>query len=98
MKATWRITKNLTNANPNPLTVIGKTATTIQEKLNAFADILEQIFTTNSDADCTMVSTYQTTTWWQNPEDHNMNINVLSCNAALIFLSSHLEKEGRHNI
>jgi hypothetical protein len=60
-KDTWRITKSLTNTNPNipPLTVNGKTAT-IQEKLNAFADTLEQIFTTHSDVDSTFtVSTDQ---------------------------------------
>jgi hypothetical protein len=53
MKDTRRITKSLTNTSLNipPLTVNGKTATTIQEKLNAFADTLEQIFTTNSDVD-----------------------------------------------
>jgi hypothetical protein len=57
MKDTWRITRNLTNTNSNipPLTVNGKTATTIQEKRNAFADILEQIFTTNSDVDRTFI-------------------------------------------
>jgi hypothetical protein len=51
MKDTWRITKSLTNNNPNilPLTINGKTAYTIQEKLNAFGDTLEHIFTTNPD-------------------------------------------------
>jgi hypothetical protein len=34
-----------------PLAINGKTVTEIQEKVNAFADTLEQIFTTNSDAD-----------------------------------------------
>jgi hypothetical protein len=56
-KDTWRITESLTDTNPNipPLTINGKTATTIQENLNAFSDILEQIFTTNSDIDCTFI-------------------------------------------
>jgi archaellum component FlaC len=51
MRDTWRITKSLTNNIPNtpPLTFKGKTATTIQEKLNSFADNLKQILTTNSD-------------------------------------------------
>jgi hypothetical protein len=45
MKDTWKITKSLTNVNPNiqPLTINGKTATTIQEKLNTFADTVEQL-------------------------------------------------------
>jgi hypothetical protein len=49
----WRITKRLTNINPNipPLTINGKTVTAIKEKVNVFADTLEQIFTINSDAD-----------------------------------------------
>jgi hypothetical protein len=53
MRDTWRITKSLTNTNPNipPFIINGKTATTIQEKLNPFADNLEQILTTNFDVD-----------------------------------------------
>jgi hypothetical protein len=53
MKDTWRITKCLTNANPNipQLTIIGKTAYTTQEKLNAFGDTLGHIFTTNPGAE-----------------------------------------------
>jgi hypothetical protein len=52
---TWRITESLTNTNSNipPLTISGKTATAIQENVNASADILEQIFITNSDTDRT---------------------------------------------
>ncbi|PNF17515.1 hypothetical protein B7P43_G13165, partial [Cryptotermes secundus] len=55
MRETWRITKSLTNTNFNipPLTINGKTVTETQEKVNASADILEQIFTINSDADRT---------------------------------------------
>jgi hypothetical protein len=60
---TWRITESLTNTNSNifkPLTVNGKTVTEIQEKVNAFADTLEQVFTTDLDADRTStVSTEQ---------------------------------------
>jgi hypothetical protein len=39
MRDTWRITKSITNNNPNipALTINGKTSTAIQEKLNAFA-------------------------------------------------------------
>ena len=62
MRDTWRITKSLTNTNFNipPLTINGKTVTETQEKVNAFADTLEQIFTTNLDADRTFtVSTEQ---------------------------------------
>jgi hypothetical protein len=56
MRDTWRIT----NPNIPPLTINGKTATTPQEKGNAFVDSLEKIFTTNSDADRTFtVSTEQ---------------------------------------
>jgi hypothetical protein len=33
-----------------------KIATIIQEKLNAFADTLKQIFTINSDVDCTFTN------------------------------------------
>jgi hypothetical protein len=42
-----RINKSLTNANPNiPLLIINaKTANITQEKLKAFADTLEHIFT-----------------------------------------------------
>jgi hypothetical protein len=55
MRDIWRITKSLTNTKSNipPLTINGKTATTPEEKVNAFAVILEHIFTTNSDADHT---------------------------------------------
>jgi hypothetical protein len=51
MKDTWRITKCLTNANPNipPLTMC--TVCTTQEKLNAIGDTLEHMFTTNPDVD-----------------------------------------------
>jgi ABC-type transporter Mla subunit MlaD len=62
MRGTWRITKSLTNTNPNipPLTNNGKTSTEFREKFTAFADTLEQIVTTNSDADRTFtVSTEQ---------------------------------------
>jgi hypothetical protein len=48
MKVMWRETKSLTGT---PLTINGKTATTIQEKLNAFADALEETFTACSDID-----------------------------------------------
>jgi glutamine synthetase type III len=48
MKVTWGKTKSLTNT---PLTINGETATTIQEKLNAFADTLEQTFARSSDVD-----------------------------------------------
>jgi hypothetical protein len=53
MKDTWRITKCLTNANPNiqPLPINDKTAYITQEKLNAFGNTLEHIFTTNPDFD-----------------------------------------------
>jgi hypothetical protein len=53
IKDTWRIIKSLTNDNPNipPLTINGKTAYTTQEKLNAFGDTLDHIFTTNPDVD-----------------------------------------------
>jgi hypothetical protein len=46
MRDTWRISKSLTNTNPNirPVTVNRKTATTIQEKLNVFADNLRTNF------------------------------------------------------
>jgi hypothetical protein len=55
MRDAWRITKSLTNINPNVplLTINGKTTTTIQEKLNTFVDNLEKIFTTNPDVDHT---------------------------------------------
>jgi hypothetical protein len=56
------ITKSVTNTNSNipPLTINGKTANIIQDKFNSFANTLEQIFTTNSDDDCTFtVSTQQ---------------------------------------
>jgi dihydrofolate reductase len=62
MRDTWRITESLTNTNPNfpPLAISGRTVTEIQEKVNAFADSLEHIFTTNSDADRTFtISTEQ---------------------------------------
>jgi hypothetical protein len=57
MKDTLRITKSLTiiNSNIPTLTVNGKTATTIHEQFNAFADALEQTFTTNSDVDHTFI-------------------------------------------
>jgi hypothetical protein len=53
MRDTWRINKSLTNTSSNipPLTINGKTVTETQGKVNAFADTLEQIFTTNSDTD-----------------------------------------------
>jgi hypothetical protein len=55
MKDAWRITNGLTNSNPNipTLTINGKPATTIQEKLNTFANTFEQLFSTNSDVDHT---------------------------------------------
>jgi hypothetical protein len=62
MKYTWRVTKSLTSTNSNipPLTINGKIVTETQEKVDAFADTLEQIFTTNSDTDRTFrVSTEQ---------------------------------------
>jgi hypothetical protein len=50
-KDTWSTHRCLTNTNPNipPLTINRKTAITIEEKLNAFADNLKQIFTINPD-------------------------------------------------
>jgi hypothetical protein len=53
MKYTWKITKCLTNDNPNipTLTINDKTAYTTQEKLNTFGDTLEHIFATNPDVD-----------------------------------------------
>jgi hypothetical protein len=55
MRDTLTITKSLTNTNPNIPSLVnnGKTATTIQEKLNAFSNISEQIFTTSSNIDRT---------------------------------------------
>jgi hypothetical protein len=49
MKDTWKISKGLVNVNPNipSLTISGKSATTAQVNVNAFADTSEQIFTTN---------------------------------------------------
>jgi hypothetical protein len=57
MKGTWRITKSLTNTNPNipPLTINGKLRPQIKEKINSFGDTLEQFFTTNSDFDHTFI-------------------------------------------
>jgi hypothetical protein len=51
MQDTWRITKHLTNDNSNisPLKLNDKSAVTQQEKVNLFADTLQQIFTTNPD-------------------------------------------------
>jgi hypothetical protein len=51
MTGTWMIDESLTNTNPIIAlpTFNGKTAATIQENLNSFADNLEQIFTTNSE-------------------------------------------------
>jgi hypothetical protein len=53
MKETWRVTKTLTESNPNipPLTINGKTTTTTQEKLKCFANTLEHVFTINPDFD-----------------------------------------------
>jgi hypothetical protein len=50
---TWRITRNLTNDTNNipPLKLNNRTATTNQEKVNLFADTLQDIFTTNPDGD-----------------------------------------------
>ncbi|PNF22150.1 hypothetical protein B7P43_G05754 [Cryptotermes secundus] len=62
MRDTWRITESLANTNSNipPLTINGKTVTETQEKVNAFPYTLEQISTTNSNADRTFtVSTEQ---------------------------------------
>jgi hypothetical protein len=51
MQDTWRITKHLTNDNSNipPLKLNDKSAVTQQEKVNFFADTLQEIFTTNLD-------------------------------------------------
>jgi hypothetical protein len=51
MRDTGRITKRLTRDSPNipPLTYNGLTANTVPEKLKAFADSLQQTFTTNPD-------------------------------------------------
>jgi hypothetical protein len=59
MTNTWRITKCLTNANPNisSLTINGKTAYTTLQKLNAFGVTLENIFTTNPDVDNSFIVT-----------------------------------------
>jgi hypothetical protein len=48
---TWRITKHLTNDHSNipPLKLNNKSAITQQEKVNLFADTLQDIFTTNPD-------------------------------------------------
>ena len=48
---TWRITKHLTNdySNIPPLSLNNKSAVTQQEKVNLFADTLQEIFTTNPD-------------------------------------------------
>jgi hypothetical protein len=48
---TWRITKNLTNSSSNipPLKLNDKTAITQQEKVNLFADTLQETFMTNPD-------------------------------------------------
>jgi hypothetical protein len=53
MNDTWKISKRLTKDNHNipPLTINEKTANTTQEKLKAFADTLDHIFTTNPDVD-----------------------------------------------
>jgi hypothetical protein len=53
MTDTWSITIRLANITPNipPLTIYGKTETTIQGKLNAFPDTVEYILTTNSGVD-----------------------------------------------
>ncbi|PNF41051.1 hypothetical protein B7P43_G07674, partial [Cryptotermes secundus] len=63
---TWRVTKSLTNTNPNipTITITGNTSTTIQRKLNTFADTLEQIYTINLDGDRTFtVRTEQVLSW-----------------------------------
>jgi hypothetical protein len=51
IRDTWRISKRLTRDYQNipPLTFNGNTAITTQEKLKAFADSFEHIFTTNPD-------------------------------------------------
>jgi hypothetical protein len=53
MTDTWRITKHFTNDHPTipPLNINSKVAVTTQEKLKAFADTLELIFTTNPESD-----------------------------------------------
>lgn len=56
MKDIWTITKSLTNTLP-PFIINGKTATKIQEELNAFADTSEKVFTTNFDVDSTFAIT-----------------------------------------
>jgi hypothetical protein len=54
MKDTWRITKSLTNTShqvPPPLKHNGNIAITNQEKVNMFADTLQEVFTANPDVD-----------------------------------------------
>jgi hypothetical protein len=50
---TWRMTRNLTNDTNNipPLKLNNRSAITNQEKVNLFADTLQNIFTTNPDGD-----------------------------------------------
>jgi hypothetical protein len=71
MKDTSRITKCLTKDNHTipPLTIYGKTANTAKEKLKAFADTLEHIFTTNPDVDHSF--TVSTVSWFQQRALHN---------------------------
>jgi hypothetical protein len=51
IKDTWRITKHLTHdySNIPPLKLNNKSAITQQEKVNVFADTLQDLFTTNPD-------------------------------------------------
>jgi hypothetical protein len=65
MKDTWRITKSLTNTSHQvpPLKHNGNIAITNQEKVNMFADTLEEVFTANPDVDTNFtVSTEQVVT------------------------------------
>jgi hypothetical protein len=65
MKDTWRITKSLTNTSHQvpPIKHNGNIAITNQEKVNMFADTLEEVFTANPDVDTKFtVSTEQVVT------------------------------------
>jgi hypothetical protein len=74
IKDTCRITKSLTNTSLKtpPLRKNSKIAITNQEKVNTFANTLEEIFTTNSDADPNFtVSTEQVVTEFPKQPNHS---------------------------